>query len=69
MKPFGHNKRFPGCKPCSGYQPMHLNPNTRGKIIFKINPLDMVFPTWVSPPLTSQIPFSRLPTAKVHFPH
>ena len=39
------------------------------KIIFKINPLDMVFPTWVSPPLTSQIPFSRLPTAKVHFPH
>ena len=69
MKPFGHNKRFPGCKPCSGYQPMHLNPTTRGKIIFKINPLDMVFPTWVSPPLTSQIPFSRLPTAKVHFPH
>ena len=29
----------------------------------------MVFPTWLSPPLTSQIPFSRLPTAKVHFPH
>ena len=69
MKLFGHNKRFTTCKPCPGYQPMHLNSTTRGNIIFKINPLDMVFPIWVSPPLTSQIPFSRLPTAKVHFPH
>ena len=52
MKLFGHNKIFVTCKP-PGYQAMHLNPTTRGKIIFKINPLDRFFPTWVmegSPP-------------------
>ena len=46
MKPFGRNKRFVTCKP-PGYQAMHLNPTTRGKIIFKINSLDRVFPIWV----------------------
>ena len=49
---FGGNKRFVTCKP-PGYEAMHLNPTTRGKTIFKINPLDRVFPTWVmegSPP-------------------
>ena len=51
LKLFGC-KRFVTCKP-PGYQAMHLNPTTRGKIIFKINPLDRFFPTWVmegSPP-------------------
>ena len=43
---FGGNKRFVTCKP-PGYEAMHLNPTTRGKIIFKINPLGRVFPTWV----------------------
>ena len=52
LKHFAHNQRFVTCKP-PGYQAMHMNPTTRGKIIFKINPLDRVFPTWVmegSPP-------------------
>ena len=44
MKLFGRNKRFVTCKP-SGYQAMHLNPTTQGKIIFKLNPLDRVFLT------------------------
>ena len=46
LKLFGRNKKFVTCKPL-GYQAMHLNPTARGKIIFKINPLDRVFPTWV----------------------
>ena len=48
----GRNKRFVTCKP-PGYEAMHLNPTTRGKLIFKKDPLDRVFPTWVmegSPP-------------------
>ena len=52
MKPFEHIKKFVTCKP-PGYHAMHWNPTTRGKIIFKINPLDRFFPTWVmegSPP-------------------
>ena len=47
--------KFVICK-SPGCQAMHLNPTTRVKIIFKINPLDRVFPTWVmeGSPLTSQ---------------
>ena len=57
MKPFGRNKRFVTCKP-PGYQAIHLNPNIRGKINFKINPLSRVFPTWgmEGSPLTTQNP-------------
>ena len=42
MKPFGRSKRFVTCKP-PGYQAMHLNPTTRGRV----HPLERVFPTWV----------------------
>ena len=46
MKPFGCTKSFVTCKP-SGYQTMHLNPTSWGKIVFKINRLDRIFTTWV----------------------
>ena len=46
MEPFGCNKRFVTCKP-PGYLVMHLNPTTRGKIVFKINALNRIFPTWM----------------------
>ena len=72
MKPFGRNKRFVTCNP-PGYQAIHLNPTTRGKIVFTINLLDRVFPTWVMegsplPPLAKISP-SRLPPPKVHCHH
>ena len=72
MKPFGRSKRFVTCK-SSGYQANHLNPTTRCKIVFKINPLDRAFPTWRiegSPLLAlAKISPSRLPQPTVHQPH
>ena len=38
-------KDFVTCK-YPGYQAINLNPTTRCKIIFKINPPDRVLPTW-----------------------
>ena len=46
MKHFGCSKRFVTFKP-PGFLVMHLNPTTRGKIVFKINALNRIFPTWV----------------------
>ena len=46
LKLFGRNKRFVFCKP-PGCDAMLLNPTARGKMIFKINPPDRVFFTWV----------------------
>ena len=59
-----HNKRFVTCKP-PGYQAMHLNSLSGIKIIFKINLLDRIFPTWVMEGSSSQ----KTLLTKFHCPH
>ena len=75
MKPFGRNKKCVTCK-SPDYQAIQLNPTTRCKIIFKINPIDRVFSTWRiegSPPLLPALakspPPRRLTPPKVHRTH
>ena len=72
MKRIGRNKRFATCK-SSGYQAIQLNPTTRCKIVFKINPLDSVFSACriegIPPPALAKISPSRIPQPKVHQAH